>query len=188
MVTSVAFDPQGETLASGSQDGTVKLWDVPGGKLATQSKRIQFGAHSVVFDPRSGALASGGVDRMVKLWEVRSGKRVRTVATLKDFVWSVAFDPKHGSLASVSYDDAVKLWKARTGTLLRMLGGHGWGVHSLAFDSRGRMLVGGGNAVTLWDAQVAGCCAPSGGTEAASWVSRSIRRARRWPPGAMTKR
>ena len=74
----MAFDPQGETLASGSDDNTVKLWEARSGKLLRTlegHKRVM----SVAFDPQGGTLASGSDDKTVKLWEARSGKLLRTL-------------------------------------------------------------------------------------------------------------
>ena len=59
VVLSVAFDPQGETLASGSDDDTVKLWEARSGKLLRTLEGHQDGLTSVAFDPQGGTLASG---------------------------------------------------------------------------------------------------------------------------------
>src|SRR5260370_12962 len=77
-VCSVAFDPQGETLASGSGDNTVKLWEARSGKLLRTLEGHQYAVFSVAFDPQGETLASGSADNTVKLWEARSGKLLRT--------------------------------------------------------------------------------------------------------------
>src|SRR6185312_10601247 len=154
-VHSVAFDPQGETLASGSDDNTVKLWDAGSGKLLRT-----LGGHwdwvlSVAFDPQGGTLASGSKDNKVKLWEVRSGKRLRTLEGHQGAVWSVAFDPQGGTLASGSEDKTVKLWETRSGKRLRTLEGHQRDVYSVAFDPQGGKLASGSSdhTVKLWEAR-----------------------------------
>src|SRR3954449_9473355 len=65
-VTSVAFDPQGETLASGSADNTVKLWDARSGKLLLTLEGHKDLVWSVAFDPQGETLASGSADKTVK--------------------------------------------------------------------------------------------------------------------------
>jgi WD40 repeat protein len=92
-VKSVAFDPQGRTLASGSTGGTVKLWEVRSGKLLRRLERHSGSVLSVAFDPQGRTLASGSADGTAKLWEARSGKLVRTLEVHKGWATSVAFDP-----------------------------------------------------------------------------------------------
>ena len=154
-VKSVAFDPQGGTLASGSEDNTVKLWEARSGKLLRTLEGHQNTVWSVAFDPQGGTLASGSEDNTVKLWEARSGKLLRTLEGHQDAVFSVAFDPQGGTLASGSGDNTVKLWEARSGKLLRTLEGHQDSVWSVAFDPQGGTLASGSgdNTVKLWEAR-----------------------------------
>src|SRR5262245_5700194 len=73
-VNSVAFSPDGKTLASGSIDETIKLWEVATGKeLATLMGHTD-SVLSVVFSPDGKTLASGSRDRTIKLWDVATGK------------------------------------------------------------------------------------------------------------------
>eukprot|EP01052_Picozoa_sp_SAG31_P059717 SAG31_NODE_18981_length_615_cov_6.149225_1_plen_87_part_10 len=74
-VESVAFDPSGGTLASGSQDHTahLKLWDVASGECLRTLEGHSSSVFSVAFDPSGGTLASAGsIDATVKLWDVAS--------------------------------------------------------------------------------------------------------------------
>src|SRR6202035_2034693 len=124
VVSTVAFDPQGGTLASGSHDNTVKLWETRSGKLLRTLKGHQGAVRSVAFDPQGGTLASGSLDGTVKFWEERSGKLLRTFEGHQGPVMRVAFDPQGGTLASGSGDHTVKLWEAQSGKLLCTLEGH----------------------------------------------------------------
>ena len=76
---SVAFDPQGATLGSGSADKTVKLWEARSGQLLRTLEGHQGAVPSVAFDAQGGTLASGSWDNTVKLWEARSGQLLRTL-------------------------------------------------------------------------------------------------------------
>ena len=154
-VRSVAFDPQGGTLASGSNDYTVKLWDARSGKLLRTLKGHEGTVYSVAFDAQDGTLASGSADETVKLWDARSGKLLRTLEGHENHVGTVAFDPQGGTLASPSADTRVKLWEAPSGKLLHTLVGHESAVPSAAFDPQGVALASGSfdHTVKLWDAQ-----------------------------------
>jgi small GTP-binding protein len=152
-VNSVVFDPQGEMLASGSDDNTVKLWEARSGNLLRTLQGHQGWVRSVVFDPQGEMLASGSHDGTVKLWEARSGNLLRTLQRNQDIVFSVAFDPQGGTLASGSTDNTVKLWEARSGNLLRTLQGHQNSVYSVAFNPQGGTLASGSSdqTVKLWE-------------------------------------
>ncbi|MFL6258286.1 MAG: TIR domain-containing protein [Thermoanaerobaculia bacterium] len=152
-VYSVAFDPQGETLASGSDDKTVRLWEARSGKLLRTLKGHRGQVWSVAFDPQGRMLASGGNDKTVTLWEVRSGKLLHTLEGHTNWVNSVAFDQQFGILASGSVDKGVKLWEPATGKLLHTLEGHRDFVKSVAFDPQGGTLASGGldMTVNVWE-------------------------------------
>jgi WD40 repeat protein len=73
-VYSVAFSPDGTTLASGADDGTIQLWNVAGGASTQTLTGHTDQVWSVAFSPDSKTLASGSKDCRVKLWQVDTGK------------------------------------------------------------------------------------------------------------------
>jgi small GTP-binding protein len=151
-VRSVAFHPDGGTLASGSYDNTLKIWETGSGKpLLT----LEGHGSPVVgaFDPRGGTLASGSLDHTIMLWQTRSGKLLRTVEGHTGSVFCVAFHPHVGTLASGSEDGTVKLWDPKSGELLRTLEGHRDSVGSVAFHPQGGTLASGSDdyTVKLWE-------------------------------------
>src|SRR5438445_263861 len=92
-VFSMAFDPRGGTLASGSDNGTVRLWEADSGKLLRTLEGHEGEVLSVAFDPRGGTLASGNVNGTVRLWEADSGKLLRTLEGHTSAVFGIAFSP-----------------------------------------------------------------------------------------------
>ena len=70
-VTSVAFSPDGKTLASGNTDGTIRMWDMASGRPIGQPPHRPPRRHlSVAFSPDGKTLASGNVDHTVQLWDL----------------------------------------------------------------------------------------------------------------------
>jgi len=154
-VFSVAFDPAGRSLASGSADGRIKLWEVSSGNLLrTLEGHKNNAVYCVAFYPEGHTLASGSDDETVKLWEATSGRLLRTIEGHKQWVLGVAVDPKGHRLASGSVDRTGKLWDATSGRLLCTLEGHQAAIISVAIDPEGRMVATGGHDLTvkLWDA------------------------------------
>jgi len=146
-VNCVVFDPRSGTLASGSNDATVKLWDARSGGLVRTLEGHRGSAYSVAFDPLGKTLASGSADKTVKLWDVRSGNYMRTFEG-HGGVGCLAFDLQGKTLASGSDDNTVRLWDARSGKLLRTLEGHKDLVWSVAFDPQGKSLASGSGDYT----------------------------------------
>ncbi|GAA6618595.1 eIF2A-related protein [Scytonema sp. NUACC26] len=144
-VGSINFSPDGKMLASGSWDGTIKLWSLEGKELRTlKHGRAVF---NVAWSPDGKILASGSRDGTIKLWS-KDGKELRTLKHGRA-VFSVAWSPDSKMLASGSRDGTIKLWSLE-GKELRTLK-HSPAVFSVAWSSDGKMLAaGGGDTIKLW--------------------------------------
>ena len=151
-VWSVAFSPDGTTLASGSFDETIKLWD-----MATHDCVVTLTGHtewvtSVAFSPDGKLIASGSYDDTVKLWDVKMGRLVLTLPHDYD-IESVAFSPDGWLLAS-TFGSAIKLWEVSAGREQRALTSpQGYIFGSVTFSPDGQLLASGSrdNSVKLWD-------------------------------------
>ena len=152
---SVAHSPDGLTLASSSDDHTIKLWGAANGKLLRTLEGHTGGISTVAFSPDGNTLASGSNDKTIKLWDARSGDLLQTLKGHTNSVLSVAFAPDGQTLASGAMDKTIKLWDARSGELLRTLSGHTSTVFSVAFAPDGHTLASGSadDTIKLWDVE-----------------------------------
>ncbi|MEG4632638.1 WD40 repeat domain-containing protein [Microcoleus sp. AR_TQ3_B6] len=153
LVSSVSFSPDGKTLASGSYDKTIKLWDITTGKEIRTLQGHSSSVNSVSFSPDGKTLASGSVDNTIKLWDITTGKEIRTLQGHSNSVRGVSFSPDGKTLASGSYDKTIKLWDITTGKEIRTLQGHSSSVNSVSFSPDGKTLASDSDdkTIKLWD-------------------------------------
>ncbi|RKK75498.1 Vegetative incompatibility protein HET-E-1 [Fusarium oxysporum] len=120
-VSSVAFSADGQRLASGSHDKTVKVWDAATGACVQMLEGHGDWVSSVTFSADSRRLASSSWDKTVKVWDVATGACVQTLEGHGDSVFSVAFSADGQRLASGSHDKTIKIWDAATGACVQTL-------------------------------------------------------------------
>ena len=153
-VTRIVFSPDGATLASASDDRTIRLWNV-----ATRTHKHTLTGHtsdiySVAFSPDGRTLASGSGNGKIRLWNATTGQYRVTLEGHRDVVSSVAFSPDGATLASGSSDRTIRLWNATTGQYKVTLEGHSENINSVAFSPDGATLASGSSDRTIrfWDA------------------------------------
>ena len=155
-VYSVAFSPDGRTLASASHNSMAKLWDAASSQELRTLAGHTHAVRSVAFSPDGRTLASASWDKTLKLWDGASSRELLTFTGHTSGVNSVAFSPDGRTLASASGDKTIRLWDAASGRELRTLTGHTSHVTSVTFSPDGCTLASGGgfldNMLKLWDA------------------------------------
>ena len=150
---TVAWSPDGAWLASGHDEGSIRLWDSASSLEIYRLQGHTGGVRSVAFSPDGRRLASGARDQTVRLWDVATGREQARLTGHTDAVWSVAFSPDGRRLASGAEDHTVRLWEVATGREQARLTGHTGGVRSVAFSPDGRRLASGAvdQTVRLWE-------------------------------------
>jgi hypothetical protein len=156
-VTSVAYNPVAGTLASGSADATVRLWNTTTGGAAGTLRGHTGPVNSVAFAADGAVLASGGADGTVRLWNPVNGAALTTLTGHTDQVSSVAFSPAGTLVAGASRDGTIRLWDAASGALKGVVGTPGggapYGEYRLTFCARGATLASiySAEILQLWD-------------------------------------
>ena len=149
LIYSVAFSPNGEVVASGSDDKTIKLWGVEDGQEIVTLTGHGNSVYTVVFSPDGQMLASSSHDKTVKLWRMKDGQEIRTLIGHSNSVYSAAFSPDGEIIASSSWDRTIKIWRVKDGQEIRTLAGHTNLVYFVAFSPDGETL-----ASCSWDRTV----------------------------------
>jgi serine/threonine protein kinase len=152
-VTSLAFSADGQWMASGSSDMTVKVWEMPGGKLIGTLRGHGYAINGVAVSSDSKWIASAGNDGTVRLWDVRTGKQHGALQGQGYSLFAVAFSPDGRQVAAAGRDRSVFVWDADSGKRIYSLEGHTADVNALAYSADGKWLVSGGADRTLrvWD-------------------------------------
>lgn len=160
-VYSVVFGPGGQSVVSGSWDGTIRVWDIRTGKEMIRG--VQDGLmNAVAFSPNGKRVASANTDKTARVWDVATGKETARM-TYGDWVYAVDFSPDSQWVVSGGCDQknngnctqgSARVWNAVTGKeLARMT--HSHAVSAAVFSPDGKLVASsGGNdrTVRVWEA------------------------------------
>ena len=154
LVNCVAFAPDGATVATGSADGTVRLWTVPDGKQSRVLSATGMGSVlTVTFSLDGKLLAAAGEDKSIRIWELKTGRVLHRLDGSPDAVLTLAFSPHASVLASAGRDQAIRVWRVSSGKLRSTWLGHGARVWSIAFAPDGETLASASadGTIRFWD-------------------------------------
>lgn len=149
VVNRVTFSPDGETVASGSEDQTIKVWHLETGELVQSVISESQGVKFAVISPDGKMLASSSGDNSIQLWQLPTEKIQHTLIGHLGIVNQAAFSPNGQTLISGSQDGTIKLWDTSSGELLHTLRGHSAAIKTVIVSPDGKFVVSGSEDKTI---------------------------------------
>ena len=154
-VQSVTFSVDNQLLASGSNDGTIKIWDT-----SVWSEIKTLAGHSddvecVAFSPNNQFFASSSRDESIKIWDTTDWSCIKTLTEHNGCVYCVAFSPDIQWLASGSTDNTIKIWDTSDWSEIKTLTGHSDRVINVDFSENNKWLASGSGwedkSIKIWN-------------------------------------
>jgi hypothetical protein len=163
-ISALAFSPDGQTLASGSYDHRIQVWQVANQSLLTTLEGHQDQIKTLVFmtNPQTldRCLISGSYDQSLHIWDLSTGEW-ENLAGHQGRVQSLALDPQDWRLASGSETGTIHLWQLPDGELIKTLDlGSNASVETLGWSGDGQYLAAGASdgSLQVWNLRVQECC------------------------------
>lgn len=152
-VFSLAISPDGNTFVSGSDDRTIKRWNLKTGKLLHTFVGHRGPVVSVTISPDGNTLVSGSHDKTVRVWDVETGTLVSTLTGGEKWVNAVAISPNSHTVASGNEDRIITFWQLKPEKFLRAIFGHQESIEAIAFSSNGALFASSGEdtSIKIWD-------------------------------------
>ncbi|MEO1286910.1 MAG: WD40 repeat domain-containing protein, partial [Chloroflexota bacterium] len=163
-------------VASGSNDATVRIWDMTTGEQLTLLEEHTSPVRSVTFSLDNSILASAGEDGQIILWDVATGNITRTIDVPTDAegdvitVFDVDFNSTGTLLLSAGSDNLIHIWDVATGDIITELVGHIDWVNTAQFDPTDSVIISGDNdgVIYFWDVESGQSLVGAGGLNTSS--------------------
>jgi WD40 repeat protein len=155
-----ALSPDEKTIAGGSADGSLVLWDAATGVLLRTISAHDGAVGCVHFSPDSSRLLTCGEDKLARVWDAATGEVLFTLSGHQQGVRGGGFSPDGAFIVTASQDGTARIWNSTDGANLRTLSGHTVGIGEVAFSPDGKNVVtfggqgwapGGDKQARVWE-------------------------------------
>ncbi|MGB3346188.1 MAG: tetratricopeptide repeat protein, partial [Candidatus Humimicrobiia bacterium] len=137
-------------IISGSDDGTIKLWDLNNGECLLTFEGHKYGINTIAFSKDDRYIISGSSDNTIKLWDLNSGECLRNFEGHNKAVKDLVITPDGGFIISGSLDDTLRLWDLNSSKCLRTFMGHEDDIHTVAITQDGNYMISSSKNDKLW--------------------------------------
>ena len=150
-VLVVAYSPDGNYLASGSRDGSIRIWEVSSGKAIQTLTGHTYFVLSVAYSPDGQYIASCSKDSTLRVWDATTGKLLHTLKHTGEMS-AVTYLPNGKYLAACSYDGSIIIIDTSTYAVAYSITAHAEWAISLVCSPDGRYLASGfgDSTVEIW--------------------------------------
>jgi serine/threonine protein kinase len=149
-VLSVAFNPDGHTVAAAGEDNTIGIWSIGEGRLVHTLEGHTNPPRSLAFSPDGKFLVSGGGDSTIRLWMVEDGEELYKAEL--DPVEGVAFNSDGTMIAAGGWGDAISVFQVQDSALEKIKELSASFAHCVAFSPDGKRLAAGcyDTTIRMW--------------------------------------
>lgn len=157
-VTALAFNPDKTLIATGHDDGRVRLWNTDTQKMVAECREHAEPISALAFSHDGKRLATAAEDRVIQIIDTATQKRVMTLSGHTDRIPALAWHRDGQMLASAGWDTTARLWDISTGEPILLLNSHADQVMTLAFSPDGSLLAvaDSDHAIHVWDKPTSG--------------------------------
>jgi WD40 repeat protein len=156
IIRSLAFASEGDVIATGSDDGTVTLWETNTFRLLRRLRVSQGSIQCVAFSADGKMICVGGVDAILRIWTLETGELQRLTDHAdpeEHVIRSVAFSPDGKRVAWAADDRVVRIWDMRKGEATAQYPGHVGQINRLVFSRNSNRIASASDdgTILVWE-------------------------------------